>query len=401
MRDLDERLTELRETLLRGPRPDLRDVVERAHRRRTRRRTQLATVVVVALIAVAIPFLRGGAVPSGPAAPTTPPAEQTHVPSADFFDSTHGFVLWNVCGTPSNCGATLQYTADGHTWQRRNGPPDTLTGPLQIHALGPRAAVIFGRFSDTWWFTPDAGQTWRVTDNGWDLPSVDQIPLGAMLMNKCDVPWRRCPSYGIEVVLPTTGDGPVSAQWTDFPTGWVQSVPDSNGTWWVFGFTEAGDWSMASSRDNGRSWQAATLPTIHVGTAMVYQEPVVVSVGRVLYTYVSGERGTLLAVLHSADAGRTWQTTWQANTPGAIRLTSASPYVTATGELVFVGAGRLYIAGDEGRSWREQPGEPPFHEPSSMTRAGYLTMTFNGRPRGWSYRLATGDKVIEGDIPPL
>ncbi|GAB3903823.1 hypothetical protein GCM10029964_096370 [Kibdelosporangium lantanae] len=154
------------------------------------------------------------------------------------------------------------------------------------------------------------------------------------------------------MILPSSGEtGTLTAQ-PPFPALWVQRLPDGNGT-------------------------------------------SVVSASQVLYTVVYGDPGNVVAVLHSTDAGRTWQ----ADSPEGLEVLPVEPYVSPADELVIVGDHMLYIADEDGRSWREVRAEPPFSGYSRQSRAGNLATVASGTPTKWSYRLSTATDVVTDDIP--
>jgi BNR/Asp-box repeat protein len=395
MPDLDSELTELGSKLRESARPPhVSDVIERAHSRRQRRRTQLATAIVVALVALAIPLLRSSASRT-PAVNSLPGPKTSLTPSVDFFDATHGYAMWSTCLAHA-CTSTVQVTQDGKTWQRL----DLLfPGFGKVKALGPHTLIVDTADppSVTRRFSNDAGQTWHEVPRT-PTGSVAEIPAGAILEMGCDA---ACPQPDIVgVVLPDSGLFAPLATQPPFGVSQAQAIPDADGTWRVLGLKDTGDWILGTSRDNGRSWQVSTLPaaenTADGAEVEVLARPDAVY-AMVMHSWAGPYRG-LTAIFRSTDHGQTWEQTWQAPAKDNGRwLILAAPEVRPDGTLaVLTPDKKLHTSKDNGHTFQDSDLTPESW-PGIWTRGGYLTgPALTGMPSGaYPYRL----DGVAGEVP--
>jgi hypothetical protein len=153
------------------------------------------------------------------------------------------------------------------------------------------------------------------------------------------------------------------------------TVPAADGNWWVPGKDPAtGRWSVAVSRDAGRTWTVSTLPEITGGP--VGGLSVGTTADAVYVTVTGGVEGVkngLLAIVVSTDAGRAWATTWEASGEREPRSLAGAVVPFPGGNLVLTtenGVG--YDSPDHGRTFevlRNSVGAGY----ARWTRVGYLT----------------------------
>jgi photosystem II stability/assembly factor-like uncharacterized protein len=406
MPDLDSKLTAMGTRLRDSVRtPDIVDVIEHSNRRTARHRTQLITVVLVALVAMAVPLLRAGVHDQQQPAAKAPTPEQRLDWSrmVDFFDTTHGFSVLVHCPEMGHCAGTLQVTEDGRTWRRANLPRD---GSFVIAGvLGPKALLVDSLPDNLRWFSDDAGDTWQHVSR---LPegTTDSIPAGAMLEIKCTVlADGDCQQDRVLVVSPATGKVAALATQPPIYAEYSQRIPDADGTWWVFG-TASGAPALAASRDQGRSWQVSALPSIESATSRSREVKVFAGPGA-LYAVVVDvpDNGDLrmTAILRSTDAGGTWESTWKAEDGRQPATIVGDLQVLADGKLLMhsssyptdkvytsTNAGRTFIGGVTGTA----AGIPLW------TNAGYLTAPLTvADTEPYTYRLSIREDTVSGEIP--
>lgn len=402
MPDLDTELTGLRTALSESTRqPDVRDVIDRAHRRTARRRTQVITVALVALVAAAVPLLRSTS-DDKPPADSPPPLPITKTdnqpPFVDFFDNTHGIAEWMKCTSPQSCDFQgLLVTQDGSTWQSRALPKDIpLGGIVFAYMLGPRSIVLSaGGTPSKRWFSNDTGVTWQQVP---DAPqgTIAAIPVGGSLNGGCKSrPANKC--YDLTVTLPDSGRTSILASQPPFRVTGGQGYPDTNGTWWVQG-VDNGKWVIASSRDDGRSWQVSNTGVDVSDHAMTD----VLTAPNALYATLidapSNDPGyyVLTAILRSTDGGRTWERTWQPR-PGSADEPQNIQHapVIRDGKLTVLFDGLTYVS-DDGKSFHKT--DIPPREFRRNQSSGYvLTPPYGEIPDGaFPYELSNG---VTGQIP--
>ncbi|TCO53037.1 sialidase family protein [Actinocrispum wychmicini] len=395
MPDLDTQFTSLRRALSESTRqPDMRDVIERARRRTARRRTQLVTVVLVALVAIAVPLLRK----TSDSAPAVGPTIDAVVPPVNsppffsFYDSTHGVAMWSSCGGCAN--DVLQTTEDGRTWQTKRLPSGrSIEATGSLWALGPRSLLfITGGLPQKRWFSKDDGTTWQ------EVPAESQgtipaIPPGGILAYGCyQVTKETCPQR-VQVIRPDSGTVATLAGQPPFRVATTQQFADAAGTWWVNGVDDAGIWMVASSRDNGRSWQTGKLDMALPDLSLPYLTTGPDAVYATLIDQGSIDP-TLLAVFRSTDGGRTWEHTWRG--PGdAQPQIVLHPPVVQDGKLTYVSSGVTYVSDDGGKSFHKSDIEP---RGSVLIRDGYLRYPIfqDTLDDGFPYELPNG---VRGRIP--
>jgi hypothetical protein len=319
-------------------------------------------------------------------------------PAVDFFDATHGFAIWTLCpGTRlSGCTSTLQVTQDGKTWQRREPMPGY--GYIGLRVLGPSTVVVdqLGSSPQKRLFSSDAGQTWHEVPLK-PVDTVAQIPAGAILQKQC---MPECDGYDVVgAVLADSGMFVTLATPPPFVTFGVQPLPDTNGTWWVQGLKDTGEWLIGASRDNGRSWQVSTLPKVQIrgdGPAMqviVAPDAVYAAMSERPWNLVNDIQ--LAAILRSTDGGRTWERTWSPGAqPGHIAI---GPLVGPDGTLIaYAPDKKMYTSKDGGHTFQLGDSTAPAWS-GVWTRAGYLSApSSEDMPSGaYPYQLAG----VSGEIP--
>jgi len=415
MSDLDDQLTGLRENLRDSVEPPgLRDVADRATRRRVRNRMMIAAAVAVVAVSVAVPLLRGPLGPDDyvpPATnlpkylPTTP-----FISTLDFADARHGFAIRQTCpeGHTDSCRGELLATSDGRTW-REVRVPQMGSWKLNVNliVLGPSEIVVDhpkpGR-NGSWTrlHSTDGGRTWREVDvTPSALSSIDHIPAGAQL-----IPWcasylgttDQCAEAGLGVVVPGTA---VTARLTVLPPlKKANQAMRANGRWWVAGRDPQTDrWTAASSTD-GRTWTAGDLLTDDDtigGWAFA-------TTGSTSYAAAVGlQDAGLRGLYRSTDGGQSWQLIERAAgakpttilgrmvaTPDGLLITSSRE-----GELIDTSNPETYRSSDGGRTFERVSARFPGYLDRDTT-AGYLAFDSDRQRSAFS---ADGVKWRELSLP--
>jgi RNA polymerase sigma-70 factor (ECF subfamily) len=383
--DLHGSLETLRERLRRAVHePDVGTVVTRQRARVLVRRRRFGAVLAVVVAGAAIPVLRTALRPVADERPAAEPpaAEPTrsfvYDVDVDIGEQVQGYALRAVCPARSQtapCSTEVLYTEDGAFWavQSRLPPPTTGSGfgvDRRIHTLGWRKVVIESRSER--WYSADSAMTWRTVPVE-PVGAVEAIPTNAVLRSRCFVVTAMCQGPGqLLVTLPDSGRlAPL-----EHPPALDQLVPAripaADGGWWVSGRDPAtGRWSLAVSRDAGRSWRIIPLPplsgTPHAGIAVSATQ-------NTLYATAVGQLPDtafgLLAIFRSTDAGTTWTTAWQADDRRQPHSISGALIAAPDGVLtVTTQDGATYVSTDAAVTFRQDPGPARY---ARWTRVGYI-----------------------------
>jgi hypothetical protein len=393
MRDLDNDLTSLRTELAQSVRqPPLDLMIAQGRRRTVRRRLQLLAVVVAVFATGALPFLHAHTTtePAGPG-----PDAVTHLISADFLDAHTGFVLGVNCGSLStSCRPWLLAAGEDGVWRKRSTPPiDVQDNPGRMVALGNSDLVIDNQQPDNTvrrYFSADTGHTWQAVsaDTG---GTVAEIPAGAVIETKRtprDGGHKGLCRGGISVTLPSTGTSAMLAVQPGFVAVWCQPYPDANGTWWVGGQI-TGRLAIASSHDDGRTWQVDELPgyegqvPLNAIGSMEYPVIRVVSNRSATFAVLTNPIGDQELVAIYRKTGDGWTKTWQAGDGTVPFGVPGSPVAAPDGRL-WIPAARnsehgppvnTWVSADDGRTLQgENWGPGPMSGKVEWTRGGYVSV---------------------------
>jgi DNA-directed RNA polymerase specialized sigma24 family protein len=398
--DLDRRLAALREDLHGSVRqPDVAAVAARWRARVWGRRRKLGAALAVLVVAATIPLLRTTLRPvpgeePGIAAEPPPSVEPT---TSFVYDvdvaidrQVQGYALRAVCPARSQtgpCTTEVLYTEDGAFWaiqSRLPAPGSSAARGLdrRIQTLGPRTVVIEARTER--WYSGDSALTWRrvPVEPG---ASVAAIPPGAVLEARCFVVTSVCRGLGqMLVTLPDSGRSATLANPPALDQLVPARIPAADGGWWVSGKDPAtGRWSLAVSRDAGRSWSITPLPplagTPEAGIA-------VTATPNALYATAIGPlpdtAAGLLAIFRSTDAGATWTAAWQAHDGRQPRSLAAT--------LIAAPDGSVTVTTQDGGSYVSTDGAATFHQDTGparyarWTRVGYIA-SFGGTSRDYTW----------------
>jgi hypothetical protein len=337
-----------------------------------------ALVAIVAVVAL-IPLMRAEP-------PPPPPEPETHAYQVDFADPRHGFALSGACEV--RCIRSLKVMDDGKNWKTRELPTaaDQFTDGLsgEITVLGPRTLVLDLGFGDKHWFSDDAGESWREVSTR-VTSTVPEIPAGGVLQSKCPPGFadNDCPQ---QLVVLRPDNGRRAGLQTEPPLDSVrpQPIPAADGTWWVSGNQPGtGRWSVAFSRDAGRSWTASVLPEF---PGEPYGGITVTSGPGVYYATVVGPleqaQNGLVAIFPSTD-GQNWQRTWQPADGRRPRGIAGVLVVKPSGDIELVAEtdGTVYTSNDGGLTLTPKRDERSLGW-VQWTRAGYYASTHLLSPDG-------------------
>jgi hypothetical protein len=324
----------------------------------------------------------------------------------DFYDPLHGFAVWVKC--PNNitkpdvvCSRYLSSTQDGKTWTDMPVPPAMPGYHAHVQALGQQAALVeVSGDSASRLFTGDAGKTWTDVSR---LPTggkLELIPDGAILEIKCSgftaSPNTDCVHDPVNVVVPQTGEVFTLANQPPFQATQSQLIPDRTGTWWIAGLEYAsGNPLIAKSTDRGRSWQVSLLPEI----VLDEKTHLTVYAANEQTRYVMVTKGLELeAILRSADGGKTWEQTWRAFSSLQPTGSMGPMDVRPDGTLIVRSGARFYVSRDGGHTF--QPGDKaPQTLPSSLTRAGVVTVRPDADTGAFHFEIADGVTTVTGEVP--
>lgn len=352
--------------------------------RRRRLGVLLAVVLVGALVVLVRTALRP--VPDDGPGPDEPPAPTTFfVYDVDFsFEARlQGYALRAVCPARSQtgpCTTEVLYTENGVLWAIQSRLPVTgdPAGPgldRRIETLGPGRVVVEARTER--WYSDDSALTWRRVPVEPET-SVPAIPAEAVLEARCFVVTSSCCCSGqLAVTLPDSGRSALLSTPPALDQLVPEPIPAADGGWWVSGRDPStGHWSLAVSRDAGRTWSVAPLPPF---TGTPQAGITVTATSGALYATAVGQlpdtAAGLLAIFRSTDAGATWTLAWQPRDGEAPR--------SIAGTLMAAPDGSVTITSQDGTSYLSTDGAATFHQNpgparrARWTRVGYIA-TFGG-----------------------
>ncbi|HET9139644.1 hypothetical protein [Actinophytocola sp.] len=362
--------------------PSVGVLIQRSRQRTARLRMQAGAGVAVLVVAAVIPALRTPlerppeAEPAAPMSVEPIPPEPPRVYNLRFGDRQHGYALRTSCPRPddlTSCFDDLLVTEDSRRWSARSLPPTDRSSPdasWMLHALGRHRLVVETPRSR--WFSEDAGRNWhRVPVD--PAQSIPAIPAGAVLQARCAVVVSFCHQPGtLVVLLPDSGRAATLANPPPLTEVRPGAVPAADGGWWVSGRDQAtGQWAVAVSRDDGRTWSVSPLPPF---TGTPFGGPTITTGPGTVYATVTGVRRNvkngLLAIFRSTDGGRTWAQTWQAMRGQEPRSIAGVAIAAANGTLtVITEAGNHYVSADGGRTFT---GGDPAQTSVEWSRGGYF-----------------------------
>ncbi|WP_435969404.1 exo-alpha-sialidase [Streptomyces sp. Qhu_M48] len=291
-----------------------------------------------------------------------------------FARDGSGFALLVACeGDPAvpGSGFCRQHVAvrdaGAREWVLRRSPlpriPVAEGVSADLLALGPGRALVeeggAGPDARTW-FTRDGGRSWREGD-GRTVGTTPEIPVGAVLTTDCATPAGAlpddCQRHRLVVVSPEDGRRRALARTPLLgarPRPQDQQEPD--GSWWVSGTDPlSGRAAVAVSRDGGRGWTVARLPSPVTAPGWY----TAVAVGRdAVYAAEMGElaggepvKNPMRALHRSVDGGRSWQRMWTTGPSEQPRTLLGLPVPGPGGRVEIGGELSGYGSGDGGRTF--------------------------------------------------
>jgi hypothetical protein len=363
MSELDTSLRGLRDELHAAiPVPSVGGVAGRA---RTRRRTQLAAIVAVIAVALAVPVLRSFSTSVEPA--ERPRPAQSFV--VDFADADHGYALATHC--PENgegCSFSVYATTDGgRSWQRRVLPgPASSYLVAELYVLGPDLLAIDRRNSRL--YSADAGRSWQEVAYEWPANEGAPISPGGLLTGVCvRQPSTQDVCRELGTIVPGTGKTRTVPSQPPLYLKRIGSTATAGGRWWTTGRnTATGKWSVAVSGDAGRSWATSKLAVAGVPSVDGWS---LVERNGVMYL-TANDVMSLLGVWRSTDDGGTWTPTWFMSERTGLPRMVGSPVAAGDGTLILSDGKSTYVSTDQGLTFRRTGDDP--HGTVRWTRAGYL-----------------------------
>ncbi|WP_369144940.1 exo-alpha-sialidase [Streptomyces sp. R44] len=336
-----------------------------------------------------------------------------------FARDGSGFALLAECVTEPaapGSGFCRQHVAvrdaGAEEWVLRRSPLPEIPADEGVSAnllvLGPGRALVeeggAGPGGRTW-FTRDGGRSWRAGDRR-TVGTVPEIPVGAVLTTDCAAPAGAlpdaCERERLVVVSPQDGRrralarGPLLGA---HPRPAEQREPD--GSWWVSGTDPlSGGPAVAVSRDGGRGWTAARLPSAAKGPGRY----AAVAVGQdAVYAAEMGEltggdpvKNGLRALHRSVDGGRSWSRVWTTGPVEEPRSLMGLPVPGPGGRVEIAGELSGYGSVDGGRGFVDlKDGTHVVRRtPLGLLRQGSrcrYALTADG-VRWSEFRLACGDE---------
>ncbi|WP_426364529.1 exo-alpha-sialidase [Streptomyces sp. E-08] len=302
--------------------------------------------------------------------------------------------------------------AGAEEWVLRRSPlpetPETQGVSASLLVLGPGRALVeegaTGPGGRTW-FTRDGGRSWRAGDRR-TVGTVPEIPAGAVLTTDCAAPAGALPDAcrreRLVVVSPRDGRRRALARMPllgAHPRPAEQPEPD--GSWWVSGTDPlSGRPAVAVSRDGGRGWTVARLPSPVTGPARY----TAVAVGRdAVYAAEMGEltggdpvKNGMRALHRSVDGGRSWQRMWTTGPVGEPRTLMGLPVPGPGGRVEIAGELSGYGSADGGRAFVDLKDGTHYvrRTPLGLLREGSrcrYALTADG-VRWSEFRLACGEE---------
>jgi hypothetical protein len=286
------------------------------------RRIRIGAVVAVLAVGLSIPVIRTYLEPItySSLTETSFNLQPAIVYNVEYADTRHGYALWGRCRpNGADCERKLLVSEDGNSWTRRSFDDPRLASPAKLDgrlvSLGGGRLVLSdmaaGRFRTT-----DGGRIWQ------EIPSTPEqmltsLPPDGILEAACTESVSDpslCRRRRLMVTLPDTGLRAWLA--TPPPLGrvWPEPRRTPDGGWWVTGLDRAtGNWGVAVSRDDGRSWTVTFLPAVNrVGfdrITLAWSNSAVYALATGLVANVAEPR-SLLGIFRSADGGSSWEQTW-------------------------------------------------------------------------------------------
>jgi len=341
--------------------PPFEELRERARERHRRRTTLMGLALVLAVTGFGVPMLTG---PAG----QSPDIEGRILapPSAwHFKDTRHGVVLYAepTSSGENGCRATVRVTADsGRSWSGQQ------PAPCRLDQQGkPTQAVLMLDADTILTFTPDgppqisydAGRTWR--RHTMETVTTDRIPVWTDVMYGCiDSAVCRDPDQ-LRWYDPATGNRFLLRTLPALDRVLGTPIWGQDGSLWVPGRTPNGQYAVAISPDQGRTWQTRPIglkvdPHDDVASGLA----VATHDGRTGYT-IRDDLTLDNVLFRTVDGGQTWQrVTTEAKSYSPYNWTSG--YVAADGTLVLETSGhasRWQASRDGGRTVTPLSDFPP------------------------------------------
>lgn len=290
--------------------------VHRAARRRHTRRTTIATLAVVAGVALAVstPAIVG-------LRPAEPPSRGTGGPPGEkvpdyrsggggltFVSPSTGYRFVSRCpNRPVPCQLTLETTGDGgRTWQRRPVPrlgmpeSDGRNDPF-MEVLGPRLLRLTA--GDNQQLSTDGGHRWAAAP-----PVAEPVAAAA----KSDLVYMECRTEPCTVLAIDPATGIQAPLRTQPPLAVAELLTTAtDGSIWVQGRDAAGALNASVSRDGGLTWTMRAIPGLEDDAEPSFA--VLTWDGRTAYAVNLHTTGTdlptptELPIARSDDGGLTWR----------------------------------------------------------------------------------------------
>jgi photosystem II stability/assembly factor-like uncharacterized protein len=363
--------------------PPFEELRGRARQRRRRRSTVTVAALALVTAGFGVPVLAGqtGEEPSAGKVDTGPARSPT---GWHFLDTRHGVVSYAE-PAPSGedgCRATVRVTDDGgRTWSGpRKAPcrPDGPGDPRQFVLMLDSHTILTFAPDGAYHISHDAGRTWR--PHQVETGVADRIPVWTEVVHGC-IDSTACRDPGqLRWYDPATGNRVQLRNGPDLER--VLSTPSwgRDGSLWVPGRTSDGQYAVAVSRDQGRTWQTQPIG-LKVDSRDDATSGLMVATRDGRRAYAVRDDMTLDNVLfRTVDGGRNWRRVTTDAEPHS-PYNWLTGYVAADGTLVLETSGHAWpwqASRDDGRTVTALPDFPPFSQ-VFVVAGGYVRGSDQGR----------------------
>lgn len=258
------------------------------------------------------------------------------------------YVGWAVGMAESGYGTVIATSDSGATWTRQGSGQFANVDFASVCAVSPSTAWVGGNADNgyaTVYVTYDGGATW--TRKGFGAPALQNIDIGKLHVSSNHI-W----AIGMNAILLSMDDGAtwtnlLPAAYTNITLQGVNSV-DGRAVWVGGGGIAAGEAVLLHSADAGQTWQRQT-------NGAVQQASHILGISAINTQVVWAVGGDEFIVLRSNNGGATWS-----RQPSQGGLGDANEVSAIDPHTVFVAADNfVQWSTNGGLSWAAQ-NTPPY-----------------------------------------